>query len=441
MKKLLTLILLASFSFSKDGFVASDISEYFEDNGLILLLIDPNTGKIIKGNKSAEKFYGYSKSKLQSMKIQNINQFTQQQVKEEIIKAKKEKRNHFIFRHKLANGKIKKVEVYSHPFMYEGKKILLSTIYDVSRNDLLQQTIEHYSATLEEQVEIKTRENTLILVTGMLVQFLIIFILIYINIQRKITKKNLRKLNHELHLKIEDAIEENKKQNQLINEQSKNATILELLFNLSHHWRQPLNVMSLSAQNIVDTLKYDDWTIEEIEEMADHIVTNSRSLSGTISKLTEFYEENETNHLFTLSDSIELSKGFLSQPNITLQTNIKEEKILCDRKALVEVFINLLQNSIDAAYKEGLKIPTILIHFQQVEEIIILEISDNCGGIDESIIDKIFEPYTTTEFKNNNKGLGLYITKSIVEYRLKGSISAKNRDNGATFTIRFRNGE
>jgi len=135
-----------------------DIDFLFEKNSKIMLLIDPNSGKIIKSNKTAQKFYQYTKYELEHMRIQDINMFTPKQVAQEMQRAKSENRNYFIFRHKLKSGETKRVEVHSIPITYDDKKTLFSIIDDISNGQKNQNVIDDYSKNLEEQVDIKTKE-------------------------------------------------------------------------------------------------------------------------------------------------------------------------------------------------------------------------------------------------------------------------------------------
>jgi len=135
-----------------------DIDFLFEKNSKIMLLIDPNSGKIIKSNKTAQKFYQYTKYELEHMRIQDINMFTPKQVAQEMQRAKSENRNYFIFRHKLKSGETKRVEVHSIPITYDDKKTLFSTIDDISNGQKNQNVIDDYSKNLEKQVDIKTKE-------------------------------------------------------------------------------------------------------------------------------------------------------------------------------------------------------------------------------------------------------------------------------------------
>ena len=128
----------------------------FENSGVVMLLIEPESGAIIRANSSAARFYGHSQQELQSMAIQDINTFTPEQVKKERLRAARENRNFFIFRHRLSDGRVKRVEVYSHPIVYRGRQVLFSIIHDVSDERFMQETVEHYNRQLEGQVDERT---------------------------------------------------------------------------------------------------------------------------------------------------------------------------------------------------------------------------------------------------------------------------------------------
>ena len=163
-----------------------------------MLLIDPSNGNIVKANASAARFYGYSKPNLEKMTIQQMNTFSKEQVKNEMKKAKVENRNYFIFRHRLADNSIKRVEVYSHPITYGGKKVLFSTIHDVSNLELVQNTLEHYSQTLEQQVDLKSqelikseKELRYILISSIVILLITVVFLTKAVLVRKIAEKDL----------------------------------------------------------------------------------------------------------------------------------------------------------------------------------------------------------------------------------------------------------
>ncbi|MPM09549.1 hypothetical protein SDC9_55870 [bioreactor metagenome] len=116
-----------------------DFSSMMEENGAVMLLIDPETSEILYANEAAAKFYGYSKIELETMKITQINMLSSEEVKHEMQDAALENRNYFVFKHRLADNDIRTVEVYSYPVQYEGKQVLFSIIHDETGRVILQE--------------------------------------------------------------------------------------------------------------------------------------------------------------------------------------------------------------------------------------------------------------------------------------------------------------
>ena len=113
----------------------------FEESYSVMLIIHPETGKIIDANNAACKYYGYSKNDLKAMCIQDINTLSRNQVFKEMENAKLENRNHFNFRHRLANGEIRDVEVFSGPITIGNEKVLYSIVHDISERSLIEKKI------------------------------------------------------------------------------------------------------------------------------------------------------------------------------------------------------------------------------------------------------------------------------------------------------------
>jgi PAS domain S-box-containing protein len=122
----------------------------FERHNAVMLLIEPVTGKILDANKAAERFYGYTKSRLLSMSIQDINVLPPEEVAAQRNLALKEDRNYFIFLHRLANGEVRTVEVYSAPIEENGSKVLFSIIHDITERKLLEQDKESVIVELQK---------------------------------------------------------------------------------------------------------------------------------------------------------------------------------------------------------------------------------------------------------------------------------------------------
>ncbi|WP_417710751.1 diguanylate cyclase domain-containing protein [Roseibium aggregatum] len=137
---------------------ALSYEQFFLRHSATMMLIDPETGNILDANNAAAQFYGFDRDALRSMSIQDINQLTREQVDAERQLAKTEHRNFFIFRHKLANGSIRSVEVHSTPVDYDGRKALLSVVHDISADRERQEELWHYKNRLEEMVDSKSAE-------------------------------------------------------------------------------------------------------------------------------------------------------------------------------------------------------------------------------------------------------------------------------------------
>ena len=132
--------------------------QFFLRHSATMMLIDPDTGSILDANNAAADFYGFDRDTLRRMSIQNINQLTAEQVEAERQLAKAEHRNFFIFRHKLADGSVRSVEVHSTPVDYNGRKALLSVVHDISDDRQREQELWHYKNRLEEMVDSKSAE-------------------------------------------------------------------------------------------------------------------------------------------------------------------------------------------------------------------------------------------------------------------------------------------
>jgi len=134
----------------------------FENSHTIKLIIDPENGQIIDANIAACKYYGYGREQLKDMKITDINTLSPAQVNEEMQNVKLEKRNFFLFRHRLANGEIKDVEVFSGPIIFSDRKVLYSIIHDITERKLLESEKEKLIARLEKALdEIKSLKGIL----------------------------------------------------------------------------------------------------------------------------------------------------------------------------------------------------------------------------------------------------------------------------------------
>lgn len=255
-----------------------------------------------------------------------------------------------------------------------------------------------------------------------------------------IIAKKILELNQKLEKRIKQEVEKNRKADHIIFEQQRRASIQELLINIAHQWRQPLNVVTLSVQQINEMIQENEIDKELLDQLSTNAITQIQKISSVISAFTTFYEKQNQISEFSIKDSIENAISFFGDQfinkKITINNNTKDEHLIIGHKTeMVEVFLALFQNVIDAKERANKESATINIDSKLEKESLEILICDDCGGIDKKILPIVFDPYTTTSFKTHNKGLGLYFVKNIIEYKFKGTIIARNSDIGACFEI------
>lgn len=196
--------LCASLIVSTGVAQTATFEQFFENQGMVMLLIDPESGQIINANQAAANFYGYSRDELTTKSIQQINTLSDQQVAQERQLAKSQGRNYFIFRHQLANGELRSVQVYSYPYQFEQKTLLASVIYDLDLNLKSDSAALHFNKLLEKEVELQLEETKkqnlfiqLLLIGGLLVFALLSLALWLINLKRKKAESELYEFTRE----------------------------------------------------------------------------------------------------------------------------------------------------------------------------------------------------------------------------------------------------
>ncbi|MCF6174066.1 MAG: ATP-binding protein, partial [Campylobacteraceae bacterium] len=246
---------------------------------------------------------------------------------------------------------------------------------------------------------------------------------------------SLRDISERVQLKIE---KEN--QEKLLIQKSKMASMGEMIGNIAHQWRQPISQLSGLFFDIESAYDYGELNKEYLSKRIDEADDLVEYMSKTIDDFKEFYNPNSKKEKFYLADNIEKTLKIINSSfkyhNIEVHLNI--DKNICIEgysSEFSQVLLNILSNSKEIALIRDIKKPKIQIFSQTKKKKIVLHIEDNCGGIEEEILDKIFEPYFTTKY-NYGTGIGLYMSKIIIENKMKGVIFAKNtKTKGARFTI------
>ena len=224
-------------------------------------------------------------------------------------------------------------------------------------------------------------------------------------------------------------------------EQSKTAAMGELISMIAHQWRQPLQTVSILAQKLIITKTTEGHVNNEIlEKSVKEIDTQVNYMSRTIDDFRNFFKPESTSVNAKPSTIIEKAVKFLHYVltinNIDFELDIKKDyEISIIENNLIQVLINIIKNSIDVLLERNIQSKKIIIRCDFNENYVIIEIEDNAGGIPKENLKKVFDLYFTTKNDEKGTGLGLYMSKIIIEDHSLGKLSVKNGSAGALFKI------
>jgi len=225
-------------------------------------------------------------------------------------------------------------------------------------------------------------------------------------------------LSLSLAYKIKLLQDEKQKQQSLLLQQSRLASMGEMIGNIAHQWRQPLTHLSYLFMNIKKNSHKPHIVEEKLKEANEQL----RYMSKTIDDFRNFYNPSKNKREFDIKEACE---NAIKISNITLSLKeLKAFKVYGNKNEFEQVILNIINNAKDA--KEDVEIDIVI-------DKPTITISDNAGGIEKEIIDKIFEPYFST--KDGSDGIGLYISKTIIEKEMGGKLSVESDNSGTSFII------
>jgi signal transduction histidine kinase len=214
----------------------------------------------------------------------------------------------------------------------------------------------------------------------------------------------------------------------------------EMIGMIAHQWRQPLSAISatISTLQVQHVLRGIDQ--EELAKELESIEALTQHLSKTINDFRDFFKEEKEKKAVRLhklvEDSVSIINAIFVAKNITLNTeNLCEEEIITYPNEIKQVILNILKNAQDILEERKIENPVVTIKTFVQDEKYCISIEDNAGGIPDEIIDRIFEPYFSTKDSYNGTGLGLYMSKTIIQDHCMGTIEASNTATGALFVI------
>ena len=243
--------------------------------------------------------------------------------------------------------------------------------------------------------------------------------------------------------KIQEEITQRTNQEKLLAQQSKLAAMGNMLGNIAHQWRQPISEVNAILMEIEATARYDTVKVDFLLKNISLCYEVTEHMSNTISDFQNFFKPSKEKENFNVhevcTDAVSVIMSSLKFHNINLEFNINEDiEIYGYPREFAHAILNILSNAKDALVERKIKDPKITLTIKTGKQFTIIRIEDNAGGIKVDDIDTVFEPYFTTKHATQGTGIGLYMTKVIIENNMHGFVNVQNIDEGACFTIKIR---
>ncbi|MBF0320715.1 MAG: DUF3365 domain-containing protein [Nitrospirae bacterium] len=275
-------------------------------------------------------------------------------------------------------------------------------------------------------------------------------------------KSQLESMAHDLELRVAEGIERYKKQEQLIIQQSKMAAMGEMIGAIAHQWRQPLNAVGVLIQDIQDARDFGELDKQYMDEAVEKAMEQIQFMSRTIDDFRTFFKPSKEKSPFSLKQSFDEIWSIISAQ---LKSHFIDYQIICHSgddtyagsdapcegmsvigypNEFKHVIINIINNAKDAILERIEKGALasgkgeIIMDASNRDGTIFIKISDNGGGIPPTVKEKIFEPYFSTKGDSKGTGIGLYMSKVIIENNMDGRLYCENNEDGTMFTIELK---
>jgi len=338
------------------------------------------------------------------------------------------------------------------PILFEIMQRFITELDKSVHYDIVSQwTAIKYEKGIDYALAIKVMALFLFLALGA-----VIFLLVLRNKNKKLQmiKEEIEYLNQHLEDKVKKEVQKNREKDSYLFQQSRLAQMGELLSMIAHQWRQPLALINgtiLVMELDLMKKKFDLEKRDEREKFFEYLSKKFNEIGGyvqflskTVSDFTTFYQPNRTKEMVNISspieDALSMISGMLKVEKVLVETKYQTNKSLfLHKNEITQVILSILKNSQDNFKEQKIINPKIKITTKENNGNLMIQISDNGGGIDKKILASIFDPYFSTKNKKNGTGLGLYMSKMIIEEHHKGQLTAINNKQGVCFNINFNN--
>ncbi len=265
---------------------------------------------------------------------------------------------------------------------------------------------------------------------------------------QKEAEEKLKSINEHLSKIVEEETAKRIEKDKLLIQQSKLATMGEMIGAIGHQWRQPLNSLGILVQDTIFAYKYGELDEKYLEQFKDNAMQMIRNMSGTIDDFKNFFSPNKREEQFFIEDAVaqtlKILEAQFKNNDIEIvfdSESIRKHSYICYKNELNQVILNILANAKDVLLERKPTVRFIKIDVENSDNGVEISIEDSAGGIAEDIIGKVFDSYFTTKGDEKGTGIGLYMSKNIIEEHLGGKIWVENTPNGARFKIWLPNKE
>lgn len=260
--------------------------------------------------------------------------------------------------------------------------------------------------------------------------------------ERQLRQKQLEleRLNKTLEERVRQEVTRNQEKELLLIQQSRLAAMGEMIGNIAHQWRQPLNVIGLMFQTLPEYYHNGELNEETLEETVRQAMDVIGYMSRTTNDFRNFFKPDKEKREFSLQEVLDQSLSFLTPHlhyhNVEISLSVADDmRAVGYPNEYCQVLINILGNAKEVFIERAVAEPRISITAWAEQGRSVVTIADNGGGIREPILERIFEPYFTSKQGSEGTGLGLYMSKTIIEKNMQGSLTARNIEGGAEFRI------
>jgi signal transduction histidine kinase len=242
---------------------------------------------------------------------------------------------------------------------------------------------------------------------------------------------------------VEQEVDKNKEQQLLMLQQNRHAQMGELISMIAHQWRQPLNNLSLVNQVLITKYKKSKLDDESMESFKNNSSKQITLMSQTIDDFRDFFRDKKEKKYFSVNEAIQtvlsMTKDIYKKNGIEIDfVAAGSYKVNGLENTFGQALLNIINNARDALIEKNIEEKRITILLAQEDDTVLIQIKDNAGGIPKKIIEKIFDPYFSTKQNKNGTGLGLYMTRVIINEQENASVSVSNDAEGAVFSIKIK---